>query len=299
VRGSKVYGRPAPCRLCCHPYLQPLGYVPWQPQASPHFVAILSWRSQHFSAYHLHQTKCWADHGSSGTSVGIQILGLFLLAVCDANVAASEIHGTVISKAGTPVSAALVSSLPWDEIRTDAEGRFLLTRPHAMVRFSARGYLPVTWAVSRLPQVIVLEPATSGPWSPPMCPVAPQTKALDIGARMRFKRPDKAKVLRSQDIDYQMLVVRYRGDELRFGSGPHWSSGLPGESDLGGSQALEERDVLMPEGDSAGEYRATLADGARWRFVGVFGTTVSYTARSSESAAYFDGILDSLCWVAR
>jgi hypothetical protein len=64
-----------------------------------------------------------------------------------------------------------------------------------------------------------------------------------------------------------------------------------------GLVSLVERDVVTPWGDVAAEYRGVRTNGARWRFVGMFSTTVSYDTADPSVAVYFDRIIDSLCWV--
>jgi len=113
---------------------------------------------------------------------------------------------------------------------------------------------------------------------------------------MRLALPKGAKVRRGQDIDYHTAAVRYGGAWLSTGVGPHWSAGLPQESEMLGLAALVERDVVTPWGDVAAEYRGVRTSGVRWRFLGMFGATIEYETADTSAAAYFDRIIDSLCW---
>jgi hypothetical protein len=210
---------------------------------------------------------------------------------------ADEIRGIVTSATGAPLEGALVSSLPWDHTKTDAEGRFLLQRPRTLARFSAPGYRPVTKTVADLPTTIALEALGEPAWTPPLCGRPVQKNDLDIDTAMRFALPKGAKVRRGHDIDYVCASVHHRGGLLSWGAGPHWSAGLPVESEFRSVVAPAERDVKTPWDDvTAAEYRGTRADGTRWRFIGLFGQTIEYEAKTAAAAEYFDRILDSLCW---
>ena len=96
-----------------------------------------------------------------------------------------------------------------------------------------------------------------------------------------------------------IATVQYRGSALSLAAGPQWSYGLPVESKLRAVVAPAERDVITPWDDVAAEYRGTRADGTHWRFIGQFGETVEYEAKSAAAAEYFDRIVDSLCWTHR
>jgi len=95
----------------------------------------------------------------------------------------------------------------------------------------------------------------------------------------------------------QTVRVWYQGSLLEMGAGFHWTyTGLPREEEVAALVALEERDVITPWDIPFAEYRGRRADGTRWRFLGYFGQTIRYETKSGAAAAYFDRIIDSLCW---
>lgn len=58
---------------------------------------------------------------------------------------------------------------------------------------------------------------------------------------------------------------------------------------------VQERDVRTPWGDVGAEYRGARPGGKHWRAVYLFGQSVSYDDADASAAAYFDGIIDSMC----
>jgi hypothetical protein len=221
---------------------------------------------------------------------------LIWLSLCTGALASAQTPGTVESADGTPLAGVLVARLPFIHMTTDADGRFVLERSVARVRFSRRGYRPTTLLASALPNPVVLERAANAAWTPPLCGPSSDGTALDVSGVMRFTLPRRTKITRGSGDHDEVAAVQHQGAWLRTGWGFHWSSGLPLDSEFRGLVSLEERDVILPWGDVVAEYRGRRADGSQWRFLGSFGVTVQYDTKKEEAAAYFDRIIDSLCW---
>ena len=70
---------------------------------------------------------------------------------------------------------------------------------------------------------------------------------------------------------------------------------------LKGARNVRERDVRNPVSgaDSGVEYRGTRNDGTRMRFVSFLSEWIAYEGVSASSAAFFDGIIDTLCALPR
>jgi len=138
-------------------------------------------------------------------------------------------------------------SLPWDDTRTDAEGRFHLSRPAPLVRFSKNGYGPLTIALAVIKPDVVLRPSSQASWQPPVCPDSPSTRFGDV---MRFSAPPGVHPTLQRDVDYFTISIHRAGATLFFGSGGLWTMGLPNETRLAAMVAVQERDVLTPWGRS-------------------------------------------------
>jgi len=111
---------------------------------------------------------------------------------------------------------------------------------------------------------------------------------------MLFAPPRGARLHKEADVDYSTVSIRYAGATLVFGTGIYWTYGLPLQEMI----TVEERDVQTPRGLLAAEYRGRRADGTRWREVILFGESIKYDRANAKAAAYFDQIIDSLCFRA-
>jgi hypothetical protein len=226
----------------------------------------------------------------------MQLASVVLVVVSlPAAIAASrvQLQGRVIGASNSPISDVRVTSLPWDDTHTDSSGRFSLAHPADLVRFSKPGYRPVTKPVSALTADVVLEPSDQAPWAPGVCQGSSRKR---FGDTMTFLVPPGHPLRTSQDVDNLTVWVGYRGRWLQFGTGPHWSNGLPVAETLSAMVSVQERDIETPWGDPASEYRGIRKDGAHWRYIGMFGQSISYDMADALAAQYFDTIMDSLCF---
>jgi len=125
-----------------------------------------------------------------------------------------------------------------------------------------------------------------------------QTPQSIKGYRMALKMAPGLVARDSNDVDYQMRVICYKKQCMRFGWGPTWSSWwLSGEMLMGLDQ-VSKRVVLarnfLPIGT---EYQAVRPDGSRFRFVTTLFESIDCDRADAESAAVFNNTMDSLCWL--
>src|SRR5262249_49133869 len=114
---------------------------------------------------------------------------------------------------------------------------------------------------------------------------------------MTFVLPKGTNIRRGNDVDYSTAHVQFKKNWMRYGSGPTWSFGLPPilSSYLENVAELSERDVIFNSDVVGVEYRGKRTDGTYFRFIGKFVETIEYDDVTREAAAFFDGILDTMC----
>lgn len=203
------------------------------------------------------------------------------------------VTGRVTDAAGNPLPQVRVMSLPWEDAKTDDNGRFTLERPALLIRFSKPGYRSITKPATAGGLTIVLQPGSDAIWAPPTCSL---TRARRFGETMLFTAPAGVRLHHATDVDYRTVSVLFRSSALEFGTGPHWTYGLPVAPVLAAMVVTHERDVRTPWGDPGAEYRGVRANGKHWRTVVLFGQSISYDDADAIAARYFDGIIDSLCF---
>ena len=220
-----------------------------------------------------------------------------------------SISGQVVAESGEPLSGVRVINLFVGEATTGEAGQFRLepssnipTRVggEQVFRFTRAGYRPITrvltFGATDIEVTLRKADNTASTWTPSFCP---STKNMMVGELMAFTLPKSAKVKRSQDIDYSMAFVEYKGSVLRLGWGPTWSSGLPGPVFFKGISKIDERDLQFHPDVPVPEYKGTRSNGKYFRWVGTLGESIGYEDSSRESAAFFDAIIDTLCWTRR
>jgi hypothetical protein len=207
--------------------------------------------------------------------------------------ASGSIAGRVTDAEGNPLADVRVMSLPWGDSKTDSDGRFALKKPAQLIRFSKSGYGPVTVPAGADRLDIVLQQSTQSVWSPPTC--SPD-RVRRFGDTMMFTAPPGVRLYTTTDNHYRTVAIRSLDSTLQFGTGPHWTYGLPLAQVLEAMVLIHERDVHMPRGEPGAEYRGVRRDGGHWRAVYLFGQSIGYDEADVIAAKYFDGIIDSLCF---
>ena len=224
------------------------------------------------------------------------ISALFFL---QASLPKAGVRGVVVDGAGEPLAGVRVVSLPWGYATTNSEGGFEIDRPADRVRFSRLGFTPVTKTWDKASGTTVLERTSEKPLSLGYCRGDAEEGSYDVGS-MRLGPVTEADVIPNVDDDYVSVFIRYRRALLTVGQGPHWSDGLPTRGELEALRSFVERDVLLPYTDDvAAEYTGVEEVGTGWRFIGFFGWTISYIGADVEATEFFDGLIDSMCWVGR
>lgn len=217
--------------------------------------------------------------------------------------------GRVVTPNGEALAGVRVCSTTWWCSLTDREGRFSHKpgfRGITTAHFSLAGFRPVSRPVGTAGGDIevVLEPAENAVWRVPICVKPPKWRHW-LGGRLRVTIPKGSKMVRVDDVDYTAGFVWYSKTEvLRIGGGPTWSSGLPDAGLLRTSTEVTERLLELPGPHDPEvvaipgvDVRGVQTDGTRWRFTGDAFETFTYENASREAAAFFDGIIETLCQI--
>ena len=101
-----------------------------------------------------------------------------------------------------------------------------------------------------------------------------------------------------QDVDYGVRSYYIDTDlgpkGIRHGSGPMWSFGTPIDQDVWQSVTYEEIDYDF--GDrTIRDSRGQVQNGNRWRYLGMFGESASYSKMEEVAAKTLDRVLDGAC----
>jgi hypothetical protein len=217
--------------------------------------------------------------------------------------------GRVVADDGKPIAGVQVWTTGFlsfgGDTQTDADGRFSMKiststlpgdRPTA--RFSRSGYSPLTVVLpeARNDYVFTLHRTDQPPWQVPLCTQQTQFGGSDLSF-MAFVLPKGTKTRREQDVDYSTQGVQFKKAWMIYGQGPTWSSGFPPNlsSYVQNVSELTERDVRFNEDVSGVEYRGKRTDGTYFRFIGMLGQTADYDHVTPQAAAFFDGIMDTMC----
>jgi hypothetical protein len=205
--------------------------------------------------------------------------------------------GTVTDASGKPIAGVRVVSGAAEDTRTDAGGRYTLTKPLDLIRFSLPGYRPVTKLLSTLNGPVILELAAERPRVLPACSDAVKHDKRQADMPLRLSLPRLAKIKTAVDQDDRVLAVGYRVDWMMNAAGSRWSDGLPELKLWKQAIKTEERDITVDDpGVLIADYSGMLQDGSHYRVIGLRGQRISYTDATVDSAAYFDSLLDTLCW---
>ena len=203
-----------------------------------------------------------------------------------------------------PLPNVIVLDMPYQQVMTDSGGRFTLpvvargalkvVDAQRTARFTLAGYRPVTRVLQAdTESEIVLQKDDSLAWAPSRCSAVTDMLMGDV---MGFKLPAGTAVSRTEDIDYSSVVVQAGNDSVRLAWGAFWSWGVPGPYFFSEISNLQERSLVLAPDVTVAEYKGTRTDGTRFRYIGMFGETISYDGVSRDSADYFDRIIDSICW---
>ncbi|MBL8239575.1 MAG: carboxypeptidase regulatory-like domain-containing protein [Bryobacterales bacterium] len=200
--------------------------------------------------------------------------------------ALTAVSALVVDDDGAPLEGVAVAGIDSDRWTvTAADGRFKGSSSSPRLAFRKAGY-----------QTVIVKPAEG------MVIVMPSAAAPAITRcrwernwdGTRFELPGNGG-REFHDVDYSGRSYEVKTATgrhyLQHGHGPLWSFGNPEESDLRKSVEYEETRYK----DGVTRARGTLPDGTRWRFLGLFGETISYATKDAEAARKLDAIFDAAC----
>jgi hypothetical protein len=237
------------------------------------------------------------------------VVTVILLTVCieartfqDLLPQAKHITGVVIDPDGKPVVGARIdhTNQRSQAYQTDSEGRFELetTAPILVVRKA--GFRSELVRTQDTTEARVTLQKLSGNRLFPTCSNTGQYDGIQgWGASFEFPTISDVKASpQGQDIDYgarSYYVETKAGPKgIMHGSGPTWSFGTPLDRDVWRSAKYEEVSY-----DAGGltiiDARGQLPNGTRWRYLGKFGESASYSGVDDATAKILDQFLDGAC----
>ena len=209
--------------------------------------------------------------------------------------------GIVVDQNGQPVPDVRIDHT--DEMRilrrTDAKGAFDFEAIVPAVVFRKEGYQSVFVRTdsSNLRIVMIGSPAAEFP----ACPAGAKVDSIS-GWDAFFAFPKIKGVTASgpaQDIDYgarSYSIGSGKGARaIMHGSGPMWDFGMPPEANVWRSVQYQET-TLTKDKISVTSASGQFNDGNRWRYLGRFGESASYSDVEPATADILDKLLDGACW---
>ena len=132
----------------------------------------------------------------------------------------------------------------------------------------------------------------------PTC-AEPHDSKKFVGGRYRLLVPKGAIVRRGKDIDYSDYNLGYVVQKKTYWLygifGPMATSGNVPNDWLAASTGVTRR--TWKRGDFGGvDAKGNLSNGNRWRYFGQIGESVEYHDVPAEAAAFFDRIIDGVCY---
>lgn len=133
----------------------------------------------------------------------------------------------------------------------------------------------------------------------PACDSSSKSGKL-VGNRFKLKLPKGATLKKGRDIDYSDYAIGFGPKKKRV-----WLSGIYGpvatsgkvEADwLSASAEVSQRTWKFADLEGT-DAKGKLKNGNYWRYFGMYGESISYYDVPSDAAAYFDSIIDNLCFL--
>jgi len=219
---------------------------------------------------------------------------------------ARHITGIVVDPEGKPVVEARIDHTN-DRLQahqTDSEGRFEVdTRAPILVVRKAGFRSELVRMQDATESRVTLQKLNENRLFP-TCSNTGQYDGIDgWGAGFQFPRTSGVKASRQgRDIDYgarNYYVATKQGPKgIMHGSGPLWSFGTPSDLDVWRSVKYEE--VTYDVGGlTIIDARGQLPNGSRWRNLGKFGESASYSDMDEATARILDRFLDGACLKSR
>ena len=218
--------------------------------------------------------------------------------LCLAMATQNPARGVVVDESGRPLIGAVVWSW-WasEQPVTSFDGTFIAEM--GRYRVLADGYAPRILSSAAFAEPIVMRPASTPRRDLPRC-------AAGEGGlgELYIATPAGVQVAHAGHEDYVSETWSRQGSELRHAHGPTWTEGLPPDVLLSQLTHVDDRDVRLVDADNQdglpiSDVRGRFADGRRYRYVGIFGESFEYSGLTAADAAFFDRMLDAMCYVVR
>ena len=212
-----------------------------------------------------------------------------------------HIVGVIVDEEGKPVAEARIEHTNDREIlRAGLNGRFVLDTKAPAVVIRKAGFRSQLVRTREATDVRIALQRLTEPRAFPSCSSNGRFEGIDgWSALFRFPRISGVKSSpQGHDIDYGVrnyyVDTRQGPIGIRHGSGPSWSYGLPLDRYVWRSIQYEETTF-----DAAGlpiiDARGQFPNGNRWRNLGRFGESASYSDIDEVTAKILDRFLDGAC----
>lgn len=136
---------------------------------------------------------------------------------------------------------------------------------------------------------------------PNVIPVCNESKNAkkNIGNRYMLSLPKGAIVKTGNDIDYSAYSIGFGKRKNRVWLtgifGPMATTGMVPKDLISSSVKVTQRTWKQGKVDVV-DAKGMLGNGKYWRYFGQVGESIKYENVSAEAAAYFDSILDTICY---
>jgi hypothetical protein len=138
-------------------------------------------------------------------------------------------------------------------------------------------------------------------WNIPSCTKGKVKGTLINTGVLRYRVLERTIVRKVSDVDYQeyrVFLNRNSKEALKLFWGVN-ASPFPLQADVEASAKYEHRRIKLPNGAEGIDARGTMTiqgTDQLWRSAGVTGEFACYEDASAEGAAYFNSIIDSVCY---
>jgi hypothetical protein len=220
------------------------------------------------------------------------------------------LRGSVKSTDGKPIAGVAVFFSIGNIVKTDEKGTFEISFFRSqmlgnVISFRLSGYKPISKILDAKTETleVILEHAAGSNWAVSQCTEKENLeKRKGFWAKyLWFRLPEDVMHKESKDVDYKEDFFIYgakdKRERLVMMEGHFASSGKPLDRLYLSSKEFDERLVKVGNAEWL-DVRGKTSDGKRWRWVGGI-SFVSYEDVSDEAAAYFDKVIDSVCWKER
>lgn len=213
-----------------------------------------------------------------------------------------HVVGTVVDPDGKPVPEAHIdySNDSRQLHQTDTNGGFELDTQAPAIVIRKAGFQSEWLRMQDATELRVILRKLTGTRTFPSCPVTGQFEGINgWGASFQFlKVPGVTAGKQGRDADYgarSYYINASQGPKaIMHGSGPMWSFGTPTDQDVWRSVTYEEITYDFG-GFQVMDARGQFQNGNRWRYLGKFGESASYSDVDEVTAKALDKFLDGAC----